>query len=246
MPITYQLVENVPTVYQSEGQFDKALTDLRTISDITSTRDLFLARRIFGKGHPVSTNGAYQAEDFINLPKAPNIILIVDRRYSPILKDPKGATDAHRKGREYAISSDEALSLMGIAKEDPEEAIKTGVLLLPRTKVLSEIPVDEFTKYPVTRFLGRDQSEQYAKFLKESGIESVPFFVDSEGYVTGQKQPYANKLWVHWLDYWSVLDGYGRILIDCRVFGVSNLPAKQVANEISQERLEEKVSNPST
>lgn len=215
---TCQVGKKKVTIATEQDAFDKALAVLNKAGYIqTETKDLAQARIALGKQHDVSQYGSYNQEGFLYLPKDAKSILIVDGKHNPILKNPVEATNAHRNGKEFYVEADK---LRQLAKSNPNDAIKSGVLLLSRNDI-KNISVDKLAEHPLSNFLLRDTAKDYGKFLKDANISSVPIYVDDKDYTQKQDKPFARLLWLWNLGDNSGFDGFSWDLHDgSRVRGV--------------------------
>ena len=216
-------------VYQFEGPWDRGVSSLKSQGlDAITLRDLAEARILGGANSPVSTRWTWVAENF-NYDK--DDILIASREFSPLLQYPVEATECHRQGKEFYLSPNDTEKLRRAASSDVNQAMKFGVLLLKRSKILSDIPVEAFGEEDVTSFLFRDKAKEYGRFLKENGIKNVPLRVAGEAYAQEQGRAFSRALWAYDLNLNSALVGYNLILNDNvgRVSGVRELSAAKRA-----------------
>ncbi len=209
-------------VYQFEGPWDKGVSALKSQGlDAITLRNLAEARILGGANSPVSTRWTWVAENF-NYDKED--ILIASREFSPLLQYPVEATDCHRRDKEFYLSAEDTEKLRRAASSDVNQAIKFGVLLLKRSKVLSNIPVEAFGDEDVTSFLFRDKAKEYGQFLKENGIKRVPLYVVGKAYAQKQDRAFSRALWANDLGSDSALDGDSSLILyygSGRVSGVS-------------------------
>ncbi|MEM4247007.1 MAG: hypothetical protein QXF14_01665 [Candidatus Woesearchaeota archaeon] len=231
-------------VYSHIGPFDKGIAVLNKEKlAIWTASDLAEARMLGGAKHPVSREWSWVGENFNYLPDGD--ILVASRDYNPILKNPEQATDCHRSGKEFYLDKRIAKDLRERAEKNPEKAVKSGVLLLPRNAVESEIPSTALKDEPLTRFLFRDTAKPYGQFLKENGINSVPVYVVDADYAKNQKQALGRALWVGSLIGGSGLHGGddGLHFSDGRVRGVRRVPAERAAPKVPNEAKVECLEN---
>jgi hypothetical protein len=230
-------------IYTHMGSFDKGIAALnKERLAIWTARDLAEARMLGSAKHQVSREWSWVGENFNYLPNG--AILVASRDYNPILQNPEEATDCHRNDKEFYLDNKIAKELRERAEKDPEKALKTGVLLLPRNSVKSEIPSTAFKDEPLTYFLFRDTAKPYGQFLKENGIDSVPVYVVDADYAKKQKQAFGRALWVHYLDDWSLLDGYDILHFNSgRVRGVRRSRPSRAAPEVPKETKVECLEN---
>ena len=212
--------EDALEVYQFEGPWDKGVSALKSQGlDTITARDLAEARILGGANSPVSTRWTWLAENF-NYDKED--ILIASREFSPLLQYPVEATDCHRQGKEFYLSPNDTEKLRRAASSDVNQAMKFGVLLLKRSKVLSDIPVEAFGEEDVTSFLFRDKAKEYGRFLKENGINNVPLYVVDKAHAKEQGKVFSRALWAGSLYFISALVGYDFLYYyGGRVSGVS-------------------------
>lgn len=139
-------------------------------------------------------------------------------RNSPILQNPKEATQAHRNGNEFYITDEQ----IEIAREDS--------VVLPNKTV--EIPTNRFgdDKVTVYAFGGEDEARAYGEFLREAGIKEMPVWIADQDYVNQQDQSFARGLWFGRLDGWSVLVAGDRDLV-----GAVRTRGVKIAGEAARE-----------
>ena len=195
-------------VYSHVDPFDKGVSALRKEGlELITARDLAYVRLLGGAKSPMSREWTWVAENFNYFPNGD--ILIASKKYSPLLRkgSPEEATECRRQGKEFYLDKKIAKELCERAEVDPTLAIKSGVLLLHRKAVKSEIPSTALKDAPLMYFLFKDTAKQYGQFLKENNIDSVPtYFVDAD-YAKKQKQPFGRALWVNNHILRSILDG---------------------------------------
>ena len=197
-------------VYQFEGPWDRGVSSLKSQGlDAITLRDLAEARILGGANSPVSTRWTWVAENF-NYDK--DDILIASREFSPLLQYPAEATECHRQGKEFYLSPNDTEKLRRAASSDVNQAMKFGVLLLKRSKILSDISVEAFGEEDVTSFLFRDKAKEYGRFLKENGIKNVPLRVAGEAYAQEQGRAFSRALWAYNLNFNSALLGNCNLL----------------------------------
>ena len=219
-------VKGLGEVYKVENApFDEALKALGD-KEIITARDLAYARIKEGKDSSLSQNGSYIREGVVYVLNSQNKIILI--RNSLILKSPKKAVQAHRKGEEYLISKKLANNVSKYA----DDAITLSNV--------TSIPTNRFGEDQTTAWLFNDMAKEYGLFLKdECDINEMLLSFDSNEYINKQKSPYANQLWLHWLDNWSGLDGYGRFLYNGdRAHGVR---LEHETQKISESSLDSKV-----
>jgi hypothetical protein len=219
-------------IYTHIGSFDKGIAALNKEKlAIWTARDLAEARMLGGANHQLSREWSWVGENFNYLPSGE--ILIASRDYNPILQNAEEATDCHRNGKEFYLNNKIAKDLRERAEKDPEKAIKSGVLLLPRNAVKGELPSTALKDEPLTYFLFRDTAKPYGQFLKENGIDSVPVYVVDAAHAKKQKQALVRALWVDDLFSRSFLVGYDYLHSSIgRVRGVRRVPAERAAPEV--------------
>ncbi len=159
--------------------FDQSLQTLMANSyDIISTAQNAQLRIEQGANSPVSQNGNWVKEGVIYIPNSnPRLV-----RVSPILAQAKDATQAHRNGKEFYLTSN-------------VERLLTDSVTFPQKNI--EIPTNRFGDEELTRFVfgGEREAQQYGEFLKETGVKSMPVWaVDSE-WVNAKSQPFVRQLW---------------------------------------------------
>ncbi len=197
--------------YQHFGSFDKGVAALKKKGLELITSEDLAEHRIAAKGHEEyhqRNTGTWTAENYNYGLKGE--ILIASRKFNPILKNPTKATDAHRSGNEFYLDAITWKALRERAETDPEKAIKSGVLLLPRKDYRRNLPTNAFEEYAPTRFHFRQQATPYGRFLKARGITSIGHYVVEEYDARKQPKPFGQALWVDYLHCGSNLEGHDR------------------------------------
>jgi len=190
--------ENIKIV-QAEWPLEKALANLQKKGATLITAEQLAAARIrLGKDHPISMSGILVAENCNYLPNGD--LLIASSDYNPILKHPKKVTPAsHPKHRVFSLDTKILKELRERAEKNPEKAIKSGVLFVPKKAIKYEVPVFDLENYAITQFLFRKQAHPYWQFLSSNGTPSMPLWLDYTAavYAKKQKKPFARPLCVH-------------------------------------------------
>ena len=203
--------------------FDQALAALqREKATLATAQQVAQARIVAGPDTKVSQYDSWVAENFVYFPNGK--IFITPAKHSPILKHSAEATAAHRSGKEFYISKEEAAGL--------EKLARSGEVYTLKQTEDYEIPIEKFAKNGLARFVFGDATIDYAKFLEEAGVNEVPvWFVDPK-YVKEQKAPFARVLWLcDLLGNRSVLYGRYRDLdVDYRARGVRKVKSADAAN----------------
>lgn len=188
-------------VYAHVGPFDRGITALRNDGfALSSARDIAEEKLLDHHHHPLITDfQILVAENFNYFPNGD--ILIASRAYNPLLKTgaAEKATDCHRNGNEFYLDEQVARDLFERAELDPEKALRSGVLALPRTAIkgdLLEIPTTAFKEEPVTYFLFRDVAKPYGRFLKDADVDKIPVFVVDENYAKKQERPFSRAFFL--------------------------------------------------
>ena|SRR3989344_4851569 len=178
--------------------FDQDLAALqRENAALTTARQVALVRIIAGPKSSISQYGSWVAENIVYFPNGQ--IFITPAKYSPILKRAFEATAAYRNGEEFYISEEEAASL--------EKLAKSGEVYTLKQNENYQIPIKEFAKDGLARFVFGDTAADYANFLQEAGVNEVPVWLANPKQVKEQKAPFARALWVSGLSGRSDLDG---------------------------------------
>lgn len=196
-----------------EAPFDQALAEIKAANgQLATAQQVAQARMVGGKEHHVSKYGSWTAENFVYFPSGKILATYAD--YSPILKHPKEATEAHRNGEEFYISKEEAKNLEEMAKEDSnKKPSEQRVYTFNKTKSY-EIPISKFAKDKLAQFIFKEaDAKKYAEFLQEAGIKEVPVWLVNSNYVKKRKTPFARPLWFHYLLNWSGLCGSNGLLV---------------------------------
>ena len=133
----------------------------------------------------VSRNGNYTKEGVLYLPSKGRFLT----RNSPIMANPREATQAHRERKEYYLTNEQVeQSLQGSIP------IKQG-----------SIPTNRFKDEEITVYAFGKSAEEYGSFLGEGedGIQEMPISLANL-----EKKPFARQMWFWDLDNRSELDGY--------------------------------------
>jgi hypothetical protein len=178
--------------------FDVAKTELESKGYSVITPEQFAKLRIAkGPEHNVSLKGAFTSMGNVMIPQKGRYITPI----SFVMQNPTKATEAHRQGKEFYISN-----------EDAEKALSLGVKI-PYNQF--EVPFNRLGEDEVTAFIFGKTAKAYGSFLQEALNESkeeTMFLVFSnEKYINSQKSPFANQLWFYRLDCYGITrsDIYG-------------------------------------
>lgn len=154
-------------------------------------------------------------------------ILISSGKYNPVLRSPEAAVNAHRNRQELFPSDDLWELLRDLAKTNPEDARKTGVLLVPRASLQERIPVGSLQDVPETYFLFGNNAVHHGRWLKSNRVTDVEQKVAGADYAKEQNRPFSRILGIY--GYWnnSALVGdakYFNLSHDNRMFGIRHMP----------------------
>ena len=201
--------------------FDVAKAELEGKGYAIITPEQFAQLRIAKEAdHKVSTNGAYTSMGDVMIPKKGRFLT----NLSPVMKNSVEATNAHRSGKEFYVSG-----------EDAEKALAGGNVVVPYNQ--SEVPTDRFGEDPITAFVFGKTAKAYGEFLKKTGINAMPLWFNDEKYINSQEKPFANQLWLHRLDAddQSCLSGGRGLVYNGVVRGVRNVEPRsgETASKIS-------------
>ena len=127
---------------------------------------------------------------------------------SPIMINPKKATDCHRDGKDFYLN-----------QEQLEQALADS---FPISE--NPIPTNRFGEEGLTNYAFGGFEKQYGEFLKEAGIKEMPIWLADI-----QEKPFVRPVWFCRPGYGRsglycsgrFLD-YGGLYVDLRVRGVSN------------------------
>jgi hypothetical protein len=171
--------------------FDRALTEFQKndykLISLPQNAELRIQQ---GKDHYVSKNGNWVKEGALYVPRKGRFIT----RHFTVLDDPRKATQAHKKEKEYFVPG-----------EQVEMALEDSVHV---PYDVNEIPTDRFGENAIAMFCFGKNAKDYGLFLKDVGISNMPLWFNEEDYVQEQEKPYANQLWLGRLDFRSGLYGY--------------------------------------
>jgi len=149
-----------------------------------------------GANEDVSKNGNWTREGVLYVPKKGKFLT----KISPIMANAKRATNCHRKGQDFYLTSKQV-----------EESLSDSVELLE-----DSIPTKRFAEDEITVYAFGNLAEKYGNFLGEAEIKEMPILTTDI-----QDKPFARQMWFGCLGSRSVLDGYIRYLSDFyRVRGV--------------------------
>ena len=162
-----------------------------------------------GATEDVSKNGNWVREGVLYVPKKGKFLT----KISPIMANAKRATDCHRNGKDFYLTS-----------EQIEESLSDSVELSK-----DSIPTNRFAEDEITVYAFGDIAEQYGKFLKEAEINEMHIWTADL-----QDKPFARQMWFGSLDCRSELVGYDRNLYyGSRVRGVCEDASASEPNKIS-------------
>lgn len=141
---------------------------------IWNAEELALARAKADPEHSVNAKGTWVAENINYYPNGDTIISLRD--YSPILKNPNAATRCHKNKQEYCPPNKIMNELRERAERNPEEARKSGALLLENLK--TRISTEAFGEEQLTRFIG--WTAAYGRLLDRRGFKDVEVYFDKK------------------------------------------------------------------
>ncbi len=142
-----------------------------------------------GKDASVSTKGNRTREGFIWVPKEDSLYFTFN---SLIMDSPSEATRENRKGRQFYIKD----------KQKAKALLKSVKINYNKESV----PVKELHNDEVTAQIFGKSAQKYGEFLKDAGINEVPFWFFDKDYVKSQDGPFVTQLW---FDYLSSRSGLG-------------------------------------
>jgi hypothetical protein len=158
-----------------------------------------------GEKANVSKNGNWVLEGFIYVPKKKNVYFT---KRSPIMENPRAATQAHRKKREFYPT-----------EEQVERAIYPPVSIkIPYTQ--KPIPTNRFAEDEVTIFAFGQTAQAYGDFLEQAGIKESDIYLADRGYVNHQEKAFAQQLWLLRLSVASDFQGNWDLFRNKMVRGV--------------------------
>ena len=121
------------------------------------------------KHDPISTYGNWTREGVLHIPEK-GIFLT---KKSPLMLNPKEATQAHRKKEEYYLTRDQI-----------DESLADAVQLNKKS-----IPTNRFNEEPIMVYAFGNVARDYGLFLKEAGIKEMPINLTDRG-----KKPFARQV----------------------------------------------------
>ena len=107
---------------------------------------------------------------------------------SPIIQNPREATQAHRRHMEYYLTD-----------EQVEQALKNSIKI---PEGIKSIPTNRFGEDPITNYVFRNQADPYGQFLGEEGIRAIPIYLSCL-----QEKPFAKQMLFGGFNAQSSLDG---------------------------------------
>ena len=183
--------KTLEVVTSLDGHYNACLAGLGTEGlspeDMTMKK-LAQAKLLAGDANDLWQKGRWTSNGFVYLPINADI-LVTAPKYTPFLRYVDKAVADHVAGRESYVG-DEFQELMDNAKTHPADAIKSGVLLLKRQGLKTELPVEAFGDIPVTYFLLEEVARDYGFALKKKERKSIPLIVAGENYAR-QKAGYS-------------------------------------------------------
>jgi hypothetical protein len=203
-------IKDFGRVLYSDAPFDKSVEAIESKNgQIITMSGLAYARMQKGVNHSVSQNGSYVREGDLFVPNDKHKRILL--RNSLVLEHPIEATQAHRESHEYFPGNNFIVQdFLGKLKEGKDYLILDN---------LKPIPHLNFGEDERTVFLFAEHAKDYGLFLKDalknSGVTQMSFYMNNDDkYIDKQRQPFANQLWLHWLDFDSDISGDGRSLDD--------------------------------
>ena len=194
-----ELIQDIkPTVVSSayvDGlAFDKAKEQMEKAGYRLITAEENVGLRVqHGKDAKVSTWGNYVKEGSLMVPQKGRFIT----RSSLVLAFPKKATQAHREGKEFYITPEQAEILISDSVKVPYD--------------VKSIPTNRFGEEPVTVFLFGKNAERYGLFLRETAnIMNMPLSFNEQSYIDSKDKPFVNQAWLASLGYGSIVYGNSR------------------------------------
>ena len=161
-----------------------------------------------GVNENISKNGNWVREGVLYVPKKGKFLT----KISPIMANAKRATDCHRNGKDFYLTS-----------EQIEESLSDSVELSK-----DSIPTNRFAEDEITVYAFGDIAEQYGKFLKEAEINEMHIWTADL-----QDKPFARQMWFGFLAGGSGLDGSRNLYYGSRVRGVCEDASASEPNKIS-------------
>ena len=206
-------VKNLGEIYRLNVSFDQALKSLRNfgIKNPISIRDLAYARIQKGRCNSLSRYGSYTGAGFLHLKNEAYLLAL----NSPLLdlELASQAVEVNRAGKYFSTGKDFYDKYKEIAEiEKNKEPENRSVLILSERKNY-EIPTNRFNENELTKFLFKDQAENYGNFLSEDKtkrIDKMPVWLVNEGDVDIREETVLTQLWSHNFNGSFSLDGYYR------------------------------------
>jgi hypothetical protein len=202
--------------FDTEGAFDDCLADLAVKKARICSSEEFFGKRIrdahtnrgFQSGNICDRNN-WTSECFYYFPNGKIYVALAPRNL--ILQHPKEATDCHRQKKQFYVDQFALIKsprgLEYLARDDPVEARKTGVLCLRNDG--EDINALKFHKHSLGLFLGGENAKAYGKLCHSEDASELGYDVIDE---VKDKRPFALPL---------------------RFFQVDSIMPAFVANEIS-------------
>jgi len=177
------------------GPFDQTLKILESQGyKLISLEDNAGLRIQEGKNHDVSKNGNRVKEGVLHVPGEGRFIT----RHSPVLDNPRKATQAQVNGKEYFMSNNQVRKALEDSVYVPYDVIG--------------ISTEGFGEDAIAIFCFGKNAKDYGLFLKDAGIYNMPIWLADKEDIDKQKQVFTRQLWLDRLDDLSVLNGDYRYL----------------------------------
>jgi hypothetical protein len=172
-----------------EGPFDEALQKFATSSlRLLPVAELVRALDAFHPKHPIYAHPYWVAEGAAYGPEGD--ILLLSPEHNPILRRPDAAVASHRADEPFYLDTFTWRRLSSLARTNPEEARRSGVLRLPdRMREETLIPSADIGKEPITRFLFGGSGAYAALRRRCKGYLSVDVAADFDAGFLPQYLP---------------------------------------------------------
>ena len=160
---------------------------------------------------PLNRKGSFVKEGGLYFkPKGGSPYVLVTRAdKSPLLARIEGVAEAAKRHDEFHITAQEAAELSELARKEPDDARRSGVLKLPLDKLVlaqgnvcssPRVPLDGLAENELTYFLLGKAAKPYGYWLKDQGVKDVSFtffplnlnIPAVRNYLDGQ--PFANQI----------------------------------------------------
>ncbi len=136
---------------------------------------------------PVYYYGCWVNNSYIYRPD--NFVFVTRGRANILLNHAEAITRAYEQKREAYVHPNDLNQLEILARDDPEEASQTGVLLLHRDNLPDKLESTKLGEDTLTCFLfgSRNTASQYGAYLMKHGKQSITHCTVQESHIKDKK-----------------------------------------------------------